>query len=547
VVENDVRSDSGSGADASDYDAIVIGAGFGGLYMLYKLREDLGLRVLVLEEQDGVGGTWYMNRYPGARCDTESVVYSYGFPDERIADWRWSGKYPKQDELLRYFNFVADRLDLKRSIEFGTRVSGASFDESHSTWTVNAADGRSLRTQFLISAVGMLASAPYAPKIPGIDNFAGTVVHTGAWPREGVDLAGKRVAVLGTGSTGVQSIPQVAQQAEHVYVLQRTPQFTIPARHVEYDDATWAEIERERPALFEKARWSLGGFPWEHNGKSVLDVNSEEREAVLEEMWARGGFEFLWGSYKDLLTNPEANKLVTDFVKEKIRARVDDPVTAESLVPNDHPLGSRRPIVDTNYLETFNRDNVTLLDLRRDALLGITKAGVQLESGEVPLDVVILATGFDAVTGPYLRMDLRGREGRKLADKWETDGPRTHLGFATSWFPNFFMVGGPGSMFINYAILMEQHVEWLTDLIARVRESGAKVVEAREDAEARWAQHINQQVDRTVIPLGGKSWWTGSNIPGRERRTLFYFGPYRRYRAICDEEATSGYQNYAIS
>ncbi|MFD6276800.1 flavin-containing monooxygenase [Streptomyces sp. NPDC060209] len=534
-------------ATAGVYDAVVIGAGFGGLYMLHRLRDTLGMRVLVLEEQGGVGGTWFMNRYPGARCDTESSVYSYGFPDDRIDEWRWSGKYPEQEELLRYFNFVADRLDLRRSIEFGTRVSGARFDETDSMWNVTKASGEPVRARFLIAAVGMLASAPYAPSIPGFDDFAGTVVHTGAWPADGVDLADKRIGILGTGSTGVQAVPQLAKQAEHLYVLQRTPQFTIPARHVEYDDATWDKVKQQRPALFEKARWSLGGFPWEHNGRSVLNVSGEEREAALEEMWDKGGFEFLWGSYKDILTNPEANKLVTDFVKEKIRSRVNDPATAESLVPNDHPLGSRRPIVDTDYMETFNRDNVTLLDLRRDALLGITESGIRLESGELPLDVLILATGFDAVTGPYLRMDIRGCNGQRLADKWEDVGARSHLGFATSGFPNFFMVAGPGSMFINYAILMEQHVEWISNLITRVRDTGAKVVEVHEEAEIRWANHINEQVEKTIIPLGGNSWWNGTNIPGRERRTLFYFGSYRQYREICDAEAAGGYQNYAIS
>lgn len=523
-------------------DAVVIGAGFSGLYALHRLRDHLGLDVRAIEASAGVGGTWYTNRYPGARCDTESYVYCYSFSPELLREWRWSSKYPEQAELLTYFEHVATRFDLWRSIDFGVRVRRAAYDEGTARWIVESVDGPTYDAQFVVSAMGTLSAVPYTPDLAGLDEFEGQWYHTGAWPHRGVDLAGKRVAVIGTGSTGVQTIPVIAEQAGQLYVFQRSPQYTIPARHAAVDDARHAEIQDQYPEIWSTARASAGGFPWQHNGRSAVDETDEQRLATLEALWAEGGLKFVFGSYRDLLTSLEANRLVADFVRAKIVERVGDPALAEQLVPTDHPFGSRRPVIDTEYFETYQRPNVTLVDLRGDPLVAATATGLRTETRHFDLDVIVFATGFDAVTGPFMRLDLTGQAGESIQQHW-ADGPRSYLGLAVNGFPNLFTITGPGSTFGNHAVTMEHHVEWIADCIGYMRDHGVAALAPRVDAETAWGDELREQVRQTVV-VHGRSWWSGENIPGKPKRPLFSVASHKHYRRVCDAEAEAGYPNF---
>ncbi|WP_420605514.1 flavin-containing monooxygenase [Novosphingopyxis sp.] len=523
-------------------DAVVIGAGFSGLYALHQLRDHLGLDTRIVELNEGVGGTWYTNRYPGARCDTESYIYCYSFDGELLGDWRWSSKYPKQDELLTYFNHVTDRFALRRSIDFQVRITGATYDEERHRWRLHTEGGVEYDCQFVVTAMGTLSSVPFTPFVEDIEKFKGEWHHTGAWPFEGVNLKDKKVAVFGTGSTGVQTIPVIAKEAEHLYVVQRSPQYTIPARHADVDDETFDRIQSEYDDIWARARSSAGGFPWQHNGRDALTESDEDLNAFLETMWAQGGLQFVFGSYRDLLTDLDANDRVARFVRSKIAARLGDEELADSLVPKDHPFGSRRPVIDTNYFETFLRDNVTLIDLTKEPLIGATENGIRTEKGEYDIDVLVFATGFDAVTGPFMRLDIRGRGGKTIQQHWE-DGPASYLGLMVRGFPNMFTITGPGSTFGNHAVTMEHHVEWIADAIEYMRENEIAAMEPSQESEDQWGRDLIDQVEKTVVSKGS-SWWSGENIPGKKRRPLFSVASHKHYRKLCKTEAEGGYDNF---
>lgn len=543
VREPTASGTTGSRADTStELDAVVIGAGFAGLYMLHRLRDYLGLNVRVFETAPGVGGTWYWNRYPGARCDSEGYVYCYSFSKELLAEWRWSGKYPMQPEIRSYLEHVADRFDLRRDISLGTRVTAAHFRESDGRWEVVTDQGDRVTARYLITGVGLLASAPYTPDIPGLADFAGECHHTGRWPEQPVEFTGRRVGVIGTGSTGVQAIPVIAAQAARLYVFQRSPQYTVPARHHTVDEDFLAEIRRDYDAIWEKAHWSVSGFPYQHNGRSALSAPPEERRRLFETLWSEGGFKFVFGSYKDLLTDFEANEYAAEFVREKIRETVHDPILADKLIPTDHPFGARRPIIDTDYIETYNRENVTLVDLRETPISRITPGGLRTSEREYGLDVLVLATGFDAVTGPFNRIDIRGRSGVTLSRRW-ADGPETYLGLATAGFPNLFMITGPGATFGNLPVSIEHHVEWIADCIGDNDRRGFQLIEPTEQAQREWMEHVRQQAARNVGARTG-SWYNGGNIPGKPRSPLFFFGSFGLYRRRCEEAAEQGYPGF---
>jgi len=524
----------------TDVDAVVVGAGFAGLYMLHTLRNTMGLRVQGFEAGAGVGGTWHWNRYPGARCDTESYIYCYSFDEQLLAEWKWSEKYPQQAEILRYLNHVADRFDLRRSFAFETRVESAAYDESGNVWVVTTDDGKQIRSRFLVTGLGLL-SAGFVPEFPGLQSFQGEWAHTSRWP-EDLSLEDKRVGIIGTSSTGVQMTPVVAETAAELVVFQRTAQYTIPAKHGPLDPQTQAEIDTDYAALLQRTKWSAGGFPYQHNGLSALDVTAEERRKTLEELWEEGGFKFLYGSYKDVLLDREANRIVSDFVREKIRARVGDPELADKLTPEDYPFGARRPVIDSGYFETFRRPNVDLVDVKSDPIVEVTPTGIRTEKTHYELDVIVLATGFDAVTGSLLRMNIQGRDGQTLSDKWK-DGPVTYLGLAVSGFPNLFTITGPGSTFGNAPVSIEHHVEWIAGCIQWMMRNEVDTLEAKPEAEREWLAHVDEAGRRTLIP-GTDSWFTGANIPGKPRAFFFYPGSFKHYRGRCESVAEADYAGF---
>jgi cation diffusion facilitator CzcD-associated flavoprotein CzcO len=526
-------------------DAVIIGAGFAGLYMNYSLRDRLGLTVQVYETADDVGGTWYWNRYPGARCDSESYLYCYSFDPDLLQEWEWSGKYPEQPEILRYINHVADRFDLRTNIDFNTRVTTAHFDESANRWVIETDQGERVTATFLITAIGCLSSGN-VPDIAGLDTFTGDWYHTGSWPHEGVDFAGKTVGVIGTGSSGIQSIPVIAGQAEELFVFQRTPQYTIPARHHTVDKAFLDDIKKDYEQILERARWSQGGTPVEPLERSALDVSDEERQEVYEKAWAQGGFAFFRGSFRDVATDRRANDTASEFIRSKIREIVTDPDVAEMLVPVDHPFSSKRPLIDTDYFETYNRDNVTLVDIRHSPIVAITPGGIETQDGAYELDIIVFATGFDAMTGGFDRIDIRGTGGRALKDKWAA-GPLAYLGVASAGFPNLFMITGPGSpsVLTNMPVSIEQHVEWISDAVAYMDEHGLVQIEADATAEKDWVAHVNELAERTMFMLAD-SWYLGANIPGKPRVFMPYPGGIGNYRKKCDEVAEAGYEGFQL-
>ncbi|HZP31219.1 MAG TPA: NAD(P)/FAD-dependent oxidoreductase [Acidimicrobiia bacterium] len=529
-----------------ELDAVVVGAGFAGLYALYRLRDVLGMRVQAYEAGSGVGGTWFWNRYPGARCDSESFYYCYSFDEELAQEWEWSGRYPEQPEIERYLNHVADRFDLRRSIQFETRVQAAWFDDDTDTWEVRTDRGDVVRARFLVTAAGCL-SAENVPDIPGLDGFRGDVYLTAKWPREGVDLRGKRVGLIGTGSSGIQATPVIAAEAEHLTVFQRTPNYSVPARHAAFDPQRQREIKRNYAAIFEATRRNDGGFPYTPIERATMDATPEEREEIFESLWKEGGFKFIWGGFSDVIRDLDANQVAADFIRNKIRGTVKDPATAEMLCPKDHPFGSKRPPIDTDYFETFNRDNVTLVDIRSTPIEEITPSGIRTSEAHYDLDVIVFATGFDAVTGALLRIDIRGANGRRLADQWK-DGPRTLLGLQVAGFPNMFTVTGPGSPSIltNVPVAIEHHVEWISDCIAYMREHGYDRVEADEGAQNAWAEHV-AEVAKVSIFSHANSWYVGANIPGKPRVILPYCGGMVAYRQLCDEVVRDGYRGFRFA
>jgi cation diffusion facilitator CzcD-associated flavoprotein CzcO len=532
---------------SGEFDALVIGAGFSGLYQLHCLRDRLGLSALVLEAGDGVGGTWYWNRYPGARCDSESHSYSYYFSDELLEEWEWSERYPEQPEILRYLNHVADRFDLKRDIRFGARVESARYDEAANLWRVTTVAGERYAARFLITAVGCLSTAN-VPDIPGLETFGGRWYHTGQWPREGVDFTGKRVGQIGTGSTGIQAAPVIAAQAAHLTVFQRTANYSVPARNAPLapEFKRWAKENRDE--IRRVMHSTTNGHPFTISGRSALAATPEERLAVYEEAWKKGGLQFR-GAFSDLLTDKAANDTASGFIRDKIREIVKDPETAAKLTDFDHPYAAKRPPIDTEYFEAFNRPNVSLVDVRANPIERITPEGIRLRDGtEHPLDIIVFATGFDAMTGPLVNIDIRGRGGLRLKEAWEA-GPRTYLGLQVAGFPNLFTITGPGSpsVLCNMPVAIEQHVEWITGCIAHMRERGLERIEAEPGAVDKWVEHVNEAAGATLLPQASSSWYLGANVPGKPRVFMPYAGGMARYRGICDDVAAKGYEGFALS
>ncbi|GAA4821866.1 NAD(P)/FAD-dependent oxidoreductase [Actinomycetospora corticicola] len=534
--------DMGDG-DGGHTDVIVIGAGFSGLYALHRLRSR-GFSVQVLEQADGVGGTWYWNRYPGARCDSESYYYCYSFDPELEQEWRWTERYPGQEEIRGYLEHVADRYDLRRDIAFGVRVSEAAWDGAG--WTVTSEDGTSRRCRWLVTAVGCL-SAANVPDIPGLADFAGEWHHTGRWPHEGVDVSGRRVGVVGTGSTGIQAIPVLAEAAGHLTVFQRTANYSIPARNAPLSEEEMTATKSDYAAIRRVQQGSTNGHPFVLSDVDILDLPADQRRALYDAAWERGGLRFR-AAVKDVLSDPDVNADTSEFLREKIRETVHDPATAETLTPRDHPFATKRPPIDTHYFETYNRENVSLVDVKADPIAAITPDGVRLESGaEHPLDVLVFATGFDALTGPLLSFDIRGRDGVSLREAWR-EGPRTHLGLGVAGFPDLFTVTGPGSpsVLTNMPTAIEQHVDWIADLLERLRATGEHA-EPTPEAEATWASEVARAADATLLPQAASSWYLGANVPGKARVFLPYAGGYARYRATCDDEAAAGYPGFGLA
>ena len=528
-----------------DFDAVVLGAGFSGMYMLYRLRDVLGMKARVYEAGDGVGGTWYWNRYPGARCDSESYLYCFSFDKQLLQEWEWSGKYPEQPEILRYLNHVADRFDLRRDIQFNTRVTAAHYNEADHTWSIETDRGDRVTARYFITGIGCL-SAGQIPDIKGRETFQGESYHTGSWPHEGVDFTGKRVGVIGTGSSGVQSIPVIARTAGHLYVFQRTPQYTIPARHHTVDKAFLDDVKSRYDEIWQKAKWSAGGMPYDPIDRSALSVSDEERQEIYEKGWEEGGFKFFYGSFSDIAIDRRANDTASEFIRSKIRQIVKDPEVAEKLVPIDHPFSSKRALIDTDYFETYNRPNVTLVDIRHSPIQEITPKGIRTEDAEYELDIIVFATGFDAMTGPFFRIDIRGRGGKTLKEHWAA-GPQTYLGLMSAGFPNMFMITGPGSPSVlsNMPVSIEQHVEFISDTLEYLRERGVDVIEPEQEAEKAWVQHVNELAEMTLYPLAD-SWYLGANIPGKPRVFMPYPGGVGTYRQKCIDVVANGYEGFVL-
>ena len=526
---------------ATSVDAVIVGAGFSGLYLLHRLR-GLGFSARLFERGDGVGGTWYWNRYPGARCDVESMEYSYSFDEDLQQEWRWPEKYSAQPDILAYINHVADRFDLRKDITFETTVTAAHFDEGARCWRVETDTGEHVSARFFIMASGCISTAQI-PDIAGVADYKGRTFHTGAWPHEKIDFAGERVAVIGTGSSGIQVIPAVAKEAAHLTVFQRTPNYSIPSRNGPMTEAYERSWKDGYAAKRDVMRYSPQGNTRARGEKSALSIDEAEREAVYERYWEIGGSGFV-AAFNDLLTSQEANDTAAAFVRAQIRKIVKDPVTAELLGPKTYPLGTKRLCVDTGYFETFNRENVDLVDISEKPIERFTPDGLVANGRQYTFDSVVFATGFDAMTGTLLRVDIRGRGGQKLKDKWYA-GPRTYLGLMTEAFPNMFMITGPGSPSVksNMIVSIEQHVDFVADGLAYMRDHGYEVVEPQRQAEDDWVDHVQDTANKTLFPKAN-SWYMGANIPGKPRIFTPYVGGVGVYRRTCEQIVADGYRGF---
>src|SRR5215475_5441612 len=529
------------------YDVIVIGAGMSGMYQLHRLR-GLGASVRVFEAGDGVGGTWYWNRYPGARFDSESWTYGYSFSDEVLREWEWSEHFAAQPETLRYCNFVADKLDLRRDIEFGCRIKTASYDEKANEWRIESEDGRQALARFLLTAIGPL-SAPTMPTLPGVESFRGEAYHTGLWPHEPVSFVGKRVGIIGTGATAVQAITEIAKTVGHLTVFQHTPNWCAPLHNSPIDAETQRLIKARYPEIFDTCRESSGCFIHKADPRNALDVSPEVREAFYEQRYGEPGFGIWMGNFRDILIDQAANDTITAFMRRKIRERVRDTKVADKLIPTNHGFGTRRVPLESGYYEVYNQPNVRLVDLRDTPIERITKAGIKTSDTEYAFDMIIYATGFDAITGSFDRIDIRGIDGRRLKDKW-AEGPRTYLGLQIAGFPNMFTLVGPhnAATFCNIPRCIEQNVEWVTALLRHMQEKGLTRVEATGVAESAWTEHV-QEVSQRLLFTQINSWMTGinTNISGKQKRTvLVYAGGAPAYRKRCDEVAAKGYEGFAF-
>ena len=537
-----------STTDTPVYDAIIIGSGFAGLYAIHKLRDQMGMNVVAFDAAGDVGGTWYWNRYPGARVDIESVHYSYSFSDELQWDWQWTEEFAAQPEILAYLNHVADRFDLRRNVRFNTRVTSAVWDETAGVWVLGTEDGQSYRAKYFISGAGTL-SVPKVPEFPGIDNFKGEVYLTGNWPHDPVSFEGKRVGMIGVGSSGIQAISEISKTAGHVTVLQRTPNYATPIGNTPMTPEKAAAYKSRYAEIRDASRNHFLGVPYDEVQPSALAVSAQERREVFDDRWNKGGFRLFIDSFADILHDKKANDTISEYIRERIHQRVNDPAKAELLAPKDYAYGTKRPPLEIDYYEAYNRENVDLVDVKSNPIAAVTETGVRLADGtEHEFDALVLATGFDACTGPLLAMNIVGKGGVRLKDHW-ADGPQTYLGIAVAGFPNFFMITGPQSpsVLYNMPLAIEDHIDLLAGAIAYLKERGLDTIEANEDAERAWVKHTNEIAAATLLPGSTTSWYMGSNIPGKPRRVLVYMGGAPRYRAKVIEVENNGYQGFTLS
>ncbi len=529
----------------SELDVVVVGAGFAGMYLIHKLR-GLGFKVRAYDGASDVGGTWYWNRYPGARCDVRSLEYSFSFDPELEQTWEWSEKFSTQPEILRYASHIADHYNLRPDIQFNTRVESQTWDDERSRWTVTTDAGDVIDAQHVVLAVGTL-SAPKLPEIPGIERFKGEWYQTQKFPKEGVNFIGKRVAVIGTGSSAIQAIPEIAKTCKRLTVFQRTPNFSFPAGNRPLDRKEVDETKADYTGVRRQARESFFGQTGPEATQSALEVSSEERVRRYQEGWNDGQLISVLGAYDDLITNKAANDSIADFIRDRIRETVKDPVTAEALCPYDHPVGTKRPCLDTGYYNTFNMPHVRLVDLRKTEIVEITETSIRTSAEELEFDIIIYATGFDAMTGSIVNIDIHGRDGESLADAWQ-NGPATYLGLMVAGFPNLFTVTGPQSPSVlsNMMVSIEQHVDWITDCIENLSKQGLRTIEATPQAQSDWVVHTNEVAEETLYPLAN-SWYMGANVPGKPRVFLPYIGGVGVYREKCDEIVRDGYTGFALS
>ena len=527
------------------FDAIVIGAGISGMYQLYSLRK-LGKSVKVVEAGSDVGGTWYWNRYPGCRFDSESYSYAYSFSKDLLEEWDWTEHFSPQPETLKYLQYVAKKFDLKKDIQFNAKVKAAKYDPKKMRWVVRTEEGETFESTFLITAIGALSS-PYVPEFNGKDSFRGKSWHTSQWPKESVDLSTKRVGVIGTGATAVQMITEISKDVGELYVFQLKPEYCVPLGNRKIDADTQKDIKRRYPEIFKKCKNSFGSFLHDFDERSALDVPSEERERFYEELWGQPGFGLWLGNFHDILTSQEANDTVSEFVRKKIKEQVDNPVIAEKLCPKDHGFGTRRVPLESGYYKAYNRPNVHLIDITENPIENITSNGIQTKESNIDLDLIIYATGFDAITGAFKNIDISGEEGQSLEEKWK-DGPSTYLGLQTQGFPNFFTLVGPhnGSTFCNIPRCIEQNVEWVTECIKYMSDNGFSKIETEKKAEEEWTQHV-YEVAKPSLLMKTDSWFVGANIPGKKRNFLMYAGGSPTYRAKCEEIVKNGYEGFKLS
>lgn len=526
------------------HDLVVVGAGLAGIYAMYRAVEE-GLDVVGIEAGDSVGGTWYWNRYPGARCDVESVDYSYSFDRQLEKDWKWTERFATQPEIRAYLDHVADRYDLRGRFTFGRRVTAAHFDEQASTWTVTLDDGTRHRTRFLMMATGCL-SAPIRPDLPGIEEYAGTELFTAQWPEEPVDLTGKRVGLIGTGSSGIQVAPIIAEQAQSLTVFQRTANYTVPARNRPLTEEEWQQVQETYPERREASRYAPAGSLSTTHPRKATEVSAEERQRAFEARWQEGGVLFA-KTFPDQSVDIEANDYAREFAEAKIREIVQDPRVAEDLIPTDYPIGTKRIVTDTGYYEMYNRDNVELVNLRKHPIEQVTAWGIKTDEASYELDVIVFATGFDALTGALTSIDLRGARGAVLADEW-AHGPETYLGLGVAGFPNLITLNGPGSpsVLANMSTHTEQQVDWGMDLIRFCRAHGFDQAEPRRDAAEKWTAHLGEVAAGTLFTRAA-SWYMGANIEGKTRTFMPYIGGFGNYRRLCDEARDGGFEGYVLS
>jgi cation diffusion facilitator CzcD-associated flavoprotein CzcO len=529
-----------------EYDAIIVGAGFAGLYQLICLRDQLGLNCLIIETGDDVGGTWYWNRYPGARCDTESHAYSYYFSDELLKEWTWSERYPGHAEIRKYINFVANKFNLKKDILFNEKVINAEFNENSNNWSLATNTGKQFQAKFVIAAVGCLSNTNI-PNIKGLDSFEGKYYHTGNWPKTGVSFVNKKVGQIGTGSTGIQAVPVIAAEAKHLTVFQRTANYSIPARNAPLSEEFKDHVKKDHNYYKEFLKRTPNGHPFEISSRLVSDVSTEEMNQIYEKAWEKGGLQFR-ATFNDLVTNIDANKTASEFIKGKIRQTVTNKKFANILSDIDHPYAGKRPPIDSHYFETFNRDNINLIDLRSNPIMHIDNEGIQTKENHFDLDIIVFATGYDAMTGPLLNMNITGKQNLKLKDYWK-EGPQTFLGLQIPGFPNLFTITGPGSpsVLTNMPMAIEQHVEWVRDCISFMNNKNHSTIEADSKSADKWGDEVNAVANKTLLPTVKHSWYLGANIPGKPQVFMPYAGGLPKYTKACNEVKNNNYKGFNIA